>query len=69
MPDEIQAAVGDPREVRDIYLKPAVTNDYPIEFGPPDVDGVVRFLTGEREFSRDRVTAALDRAFGRPTLF
>jgi len=69
MPDEIQAAVGDPGEVRDIYLKPAVTNDYDIEFGSPDVDGVVRFLTGEREFSKERVVAALERAFGRPTLF
>ena len=69
MPDEIQAAVGAPDEIRDIYLKPAVTTDYAIEFRPPDVDGVVRFLVDEREFSRDRVTAALDRAFARPTLF
>jgi len=63
MPPEVRDAAGDPTEVREIYLQPSVTDDYAIAFGTPDVDGVIRFLCEERIFSRDRVTAALDRAF------
>jgi len=63
MPDEIRHAVGDVDEIRRIYLAPPVTDEYDIQPGEPDMPGVVAFLCGEREFSRDRVTAALDRAF------
>jgi flap endonuclease-1 len=69
MPAEIQEAVGDVEPLRRIYLQPRVTDDYQIAFGEPDVDGVVRFLCEEREFSRDRVTSALSRAFPPPRLF
>jgi hypothetical protein len=34
-----------------------------------DVDGVVGFLCDEHLFGRDRVTAALGRAFGSQKLF
>jgi flap endonuclease-1 len=65
MPAEIQDAVGgSAAEIRQIYLNPDVTDDYEIRFNAPDVDGVVRFLCDEREFSRERVCAALERAFG-----
>jgi len=63
MPADIRDAIGDPSEVRDIYLHPAITDDYSIQFGPADVDGVIKFLCEERIFSRERVTAALERAF------
>jgi flap endonuclease-1 len=63
MPAEVRDAVGDPSEVRDIYLHPAVTNDYSIQFAEPDVDGLVKFLCEERIFSRERVISALERAF------
>jgi len=63
MPDDIRQAVGDVDAVRHIYLAPPVTDEYDIRFEEPDVDGVVQFLCGEREFSRDRIMAALDRAF------
>jgi flap endonuclease-1 len=63
MPDDIRRAVGDVDAVRQIYLAPPVTDEYDIRFEEPDFEGVVQFLCGEREFSRDRVTAALDRAF------
>ncbi len=69
MPIEIQRAVGDVASLRQIYLQPVVTDDYQIEFAEPDVDGIVRFLCDEREFSRDRVTTALARAFPPPRLF
>jgi flap endonuclease-1 len=69
MPAEIRDAVGEVEPLRRIYLQPRVTDDYQVAFGEPDVDGVVRFLCDEREFSRDRVTAALSRAFPPPRLF
>lgn len=63
MPADIRQAVGDVDAVRQIYLAPPVTDEYDIRFEEPDFEGVVQFLCGEREFSRDRITAALDRAF------
>jgi flap endonuclease-1 len=69
MPAEIRDAVGDVAPLREIYLHPRVTDDYEIEFSEPDVDGIVRFLCDERQFSRDRVTSALTRAFPPARLF
>ena len=69
MPAEIRDAVGDVTPLRQIYLRPDVTDEYSIEFGEPDLDGIVRFLCDERQFSRDRVTDALARAFPPPGLF
>jgi flap endonuclease-1 len=72
MPDDVRQAVGDPEmieELRAIYLKPAVTDTFDLTQGEPDLDGIVRFLCNDREFSKERVTAALDRAFRERTLF
>jgi hypothetical protein len=46
-----------------------VTDTYDVAFGEPDSGAVVDFLCGEREFSRERVTAALGRAFAERSLF
>jgi flap endonuclease-1 len=69
MPLEIQEAVGDVQSLRDIYVHPEVTDDCQFEFTEPDIDGAVRFLCEERQFSRARVTDALARAFPPPRLF
>jgi len=66
MPAEIRDALGDPAildEVRRIYLEPPVADAFDVRPFEPDLDGIVRFLCDEREFSRDRVTAAIDRTF------
>ena len=69
MPDAIRAAVGEVEEVRQIYLNPAVTDAFDVRFGDPDRAAVVDFLCRDREFSTERVTAALERAFrDRPLL-
>jgi flap endonuclease-1 len=68
MPAAIRDAVADADtldEIRRIYLQPDVTDDFDVTFASPDLDGIVRFLCDEREFSRERVQAALDRAYGR----
>jgi flap endonuclease-1 len=64
MPAEIRDGIGPAlREIRQIFLEPEVTEDYEIEFAKPDWDGIIHFLCDEREFSRERVTAALKRAY------
>jgi flap endonuclease-1 len=63
MPDEIREAMGDVDALRRIYLSPAVTDDYTIQFSEPDREGIVSFLCEERQFSRQRVMDALARAF------
>lgn len=61
MPEEIVRQVPGYDEVRAIYANPAVTDDYDASFGEIDEPGVLRFLSDEREFARDRVSAALER--------
>jgi flap endonuclease-1 len=69
MPAEIQDAVRDVAPIRQIYLRPEVTDEYTMEFREPDADGIVRFLCDDRQFSRERVTDALARAFPPRGLF
>jgi flap endonuclease-1 len=68
-PDIADAFSADLNRLRQIYLEPEVHEDYRVEFGPCDVDGVVHFLCDEHAFGRDRVMAALERAFGSQKLF
>ena len=69
MPAAIRDAIVDVDGVRRIYRDPDVTDAYEIAFGEPDFAGVVDFLCREREFSKERVTAALERAFAERSLF
>ncbi len=69
LPSDVREAVGDVSEVREIYLQPSVSDDYAIEFTEPDRAGVIQFLCEDRQFSRDRVGAALERAFPPRGLF
>ncbi|HEV8210006.1 MAG TPA: flap endonuclease-1 [Vicinamibacterales bacterium] len=66
MPAAVRDALGDPtvlNEVRRIYLAPDVTDAFDVEPFEPDLAGIVHFLCDEREFSRERVAAAIDRTF------
>lgn len=51
----------DVSRIRSIFLNPEVTSNYRIEWKPPDVEGVVAFLCGERDFSEERVRKALEK--------
>jgi flap endonuclease-1 len=64
MPPDVLEQAGAPDPVRRLYLQPDVTDDYTVEAGLPDVEGIVRFLCAERVFGEERVRAALRRAFG-----
>ena len=70
MPSKVRDAFGvDLNRLRQIYLEPEVHDDYNVETGRCDVDGVIHFLCDEHAFGRDRVMAALERAFGSQKLF
>lgn len=51
----------EPQRIREIFLKPTVTNDYRLEWKEADVDGTVNFMCRERDFSEDRVKKALEK--------
>jgi len=72
MPDEIRNAIGDLRtidEIRRIFLDPDVTDEFEVEPGEPDLASILEFLCDEREFSRERVSAALERTFRERSLW
>jgi flap endonuclease-1 len=70
MPPPLCDAFGpDLERLRRIYLQPEVTDQYELAATECDLDGVVRFLCDGHAFARDRVVAALERAFASPRLF
>jgi len=72
MPEEIRSGVGDLEtvdEIRRIFLNPDVIDDFDVREAEPDLDGILRFLCDEREFSRDRVSAAIERTFRERSLW
>jgi len=52
---------AEPQRIKEIFLKPKVRDDYKIEWREPDVEGVVNFICGQRDFSEDRVRKALEK--------
>lgn len=49
----------DPEDLVKLFLEPEVTERYELQWRPPDIEGVVSFLCGERDFSEERVRKAL----------
>src|SRR5207237_2729742 len=48
--------------IREIFLKPAVTSNYTLEWRESDVESLVRFLCRERDFNEESVRTAGGRA-------
>ena len=46
-------------DVREIFMNPEASKDYTIEAGTFDVDGILEFLTEERDFNRERLENTL----------
>jgi flap endonuclease-1 len=51
----------DYKQIRKIFLEPKVTPVSEIKFGTVDYSGIVRYLSGERSFSKERLEASLSR--------
>jgi len=49
----------DPLEVKEIFLKPAVTSNYVLKWGEPNLEGIKKFLCDEYDFSESRVQGGL----------
>jgi flap endonuclease-1 len=52
---------AEPNKIREIFLNPKITDNFKLDWKEPNIDGVVRFLCGERDFSEERVRKALNR--------
>jgi flap endonuclease-1 len=50
----------DPAPVIDLFLHPAVTNDYTLTWAHPDPEGIKKMLCDGYEFSEERVDKALE---------
>jgi flap endonuclease-1 len=48
--------------IRQIFLKPEVTSRYSLQWKEPQIEALVRFLCGERDFNEERVRTAIERA-------
>jgi flap endonuclease-1 len=55
---DVQVPV-EPQRIREIFLRPKVTDNYKLAWKAPDVDGAVDFLCREKDFSEERVRKAL----------
>jgi flap endonuclease-1 len=51
----------EPQKIKEIFLNPKVTDNYKIEWKPPDTEAVIDFICRERDFSEDRVGKALEK--------
>jgi flap endonuclease-1 len=62
MPEEVRSRLQPALdEIRRIYLKPDVTDDFNVNAGPLREGELFSFLCDERGFSRERVEAVVDR--------
>jgi flap endonuclease-1 len=48
-------------EVRNIFLRPQVTDDYSLDYHEMQEEALIHFLCGERDFSLDRVRTVIER--------
>ena len=48
-------------EIRELFLKPRVTDDFELSWEKPDTAGLIGFLCGERNFSQSRVMNAIEK--------
>ncbi|MFQ6095409.1 MAG: flap endonuclease-1 [Candidatus Bathyarchaeia archaeon] len=52
----------EPQKIREIFLHPEVTDNYSVVWRDPSTEEVASFLCDERDFSRERVMKALEKA-------
>ena len=66
MPEEIRSKLTeDPNSVRRVFLKPRVLEEYVLKRSPPDRDGLIKFLSEERGFNKERVERLTERLIRR----
>ena len=48
-------------EIRNIFLKPKITDEYSIEWSPPDNEAVLKILCDKHQFTRERIEPVLEK--------
>jgi len=48
-------------EIKRLFVNPRTTDDYKLEWNKPDVAGLIGFLSGEHNFSQQRVMGAIEK--------
>jgi flap endonuclease-1 len=62
MPEDIRLKLTeDLDQVRQVFLNPRVLENYVLRRSPPDRDGLVEFLSEERNFNKQRVERLIGR--------
>jgi flap endonuclease-1 len=62
MPQDIRSELTeDLDQVRQVFLNPRVLENYVLKRSPPDRDGLVKFLSEERDFNKQRVERLIGR--------
>ena len=51
----------EPNCIRQIFLHPEVTDNYKLEWKNPDVEGIINFMCGEKEFLEERIRKSVER--------
>ena len=59
--DENTPTFDEIKEIRKIFLKPDVTDDYSLEWSAPDDDKILKILCDGHHFSRERVEPILEK--------
>ena len=52
---------AEPQRIREIFLKPPITDDYKVEWKEPEAEGLINFIVRQRDFSEDRVRKTLEK--------
>ena len=61
-PEDIRTRIPEELEtIRSIFLRPKVTNEYRIQYGPMQEEALYEFLCEEKGFSRSRLELAVER--------
>jgi len=61
MPEKIRSKLRDLNSVRQVFLKPRVLEKYLLKRSPPDREGLIKFLSEERGFNKERVERLTER--------
>ncbi len=51
----------EPNCIRSVFLHPEVTDNYKLEWKDPDVEGIVEFMCGQKEFLEDRIRKSVNK--------
>ncbi|XRO75535.1 flap endonuclease-1 [Methanocaldococcus sp. 28A] len=61
--DVLKKEVENYEEIREIFKKPKVTDDYTLNLKLPNKEGIIKFLVDENDFNYDRVKKHVDKLY------